>query len=277
MREQPHFLVVIPAHDAEAYILETLASVQAQTYESWNAIVVDDASTDTTAKIVSDASLKDSRIHLIVLEKNHGRPSVPRNRAIQAAIERDLPFDFVSFLDSDDLWEPGKIRADAERFVQDPSLGMVHARHVFHLSGDRREEIDLPEIRGVWDLAWRNAIYCSSVTIARSVVSDFAPLFDEDPLLKAVEDTELWFRLLSANVRCASVEDRSTVYRLRDSSISRVGRIEVLRRLVYLYAKAAMKNPRIPLATFYLPLAYRVAMHLGGYLVYSPFESGKKP
>ena len=64
--------IITPTYNAEKFITETLKSVQNQTYQNWEMILVDDASTDETVKIISDFAKKDSRIKLFKLEKNSG-------------------------------------------------------------------------------------------------------------------------------------------------------------------------------------------------------------
>jgi teichuronic acid biosynthesis glycosyltransferase TuaG len=91
------------AHDAEAFIAETIASVQAQTLGDWELLVADDASSDRTTAIVAAAAAEDPRIRLIRLEPNGGVARA-RNEALAAAQGR-----FIAFLDSDDLWLPQKL------------------------------------------------------------------------------------------------------------------------------------------------------------------------
>ena len=80
----------------------TLASLAAQTYDDWELILVDDASPqDPTPHVL--AHVPQARV--IRLDRNRG-PSAARNRGIEEARGR-----YVAFLDSDDLWEPGKLAA----------------------------------------------------------------------------------------------------------------------------------------------------------------------
>ncbi len=58
--------VVIPVHNGERFISRTLASVQAQTYDRIEVVVIDDGSTDRTAILVEAAAARDDRIRLCV-------------------------------------------------------------------------------------------------------------------------------------------------------------------------------------------------------------------
>jgi len=99
----PLVSVVIPMYQAEAWILETLASVAAQTYPRVETVVVDDGSTDEGVDLVIRyQELKPHAVQLIRTE-NHG-VSDARNTGILASTG-----DYVAFLDADDLWHPRKL------------------------------------------------------------------------------------------------------------------------------------------------------------------------
>ena len=90
--------VVIPTHNRSKYIERAIASVLAQTYADLEAIVVDDGSTDDTARVVEAYAREDSRIRLIAHEERKGAQAA-RNTGIFAATGQ-----WIAFLDSDDEW-----------------------------------------------------------------------------------------------------------------------------------------------------------------------------
>ena len=89
--------IIIPVYNAEKYIRETIKTIADQTYTNWEAIFVDDCSTDRSASIIEEQL--SSKIKLIKLEKNSGT-AIARNAGIKEAKGR-----YLSFLDADDLWE----------------------------------------------------------------------------------------------------------------------------------------------------------------------------
>lgn len=95
--------VITAAFNAETFIAETIASVQAQTLGDWEMLVADDGSTDRTAEIVEAIAQEDPRVKLIRLPQNGG-VAAARNAALARARGR-----FIAFLDSDDLWQPAKL------------------------------------------------------------------------------------------------------------------------------------------------------------------------
>lgn len=80
----PEVSFAIAAYNAEPFIAQTLDSILSQTHDSFEVIVVDDASTDGTAKIVSQLAAKNPRIRLIANERRSG-PAAARNRALEIA------------------------------------------------------------------------------------------------------------------------------------------------------------------------------------------------
>ncbi|KKZ84123.1 glycosyl transferase (plasmid) [Rhizobium phaseoli Ch24-10] len=100
--DQPLVSVVIPAFNASTYIERTLRSAMRQTYAALEIIVVNDGSTDDTAKLVRRVAMSDSRIRL--LSTSNRGVAAARNTQIDASSGR-----FVAFLDADDLWHPTKI------------------------------------------------------------------------------------------------------------------------------------------------------------------------
>ncbi|WP_194846515.1 glycosyltransferase family 2 protein [Mumia zhuanghuii] len=96
--------IVMPTWNRSAQLLEALASVQAQTWGHWEALVVDDGSDDDTAAVVEALAERDPRIRLI------RRPHEGVCRARNAALE-EAQGGFVAFLDSDNRWMPDFLEA----------------------------------------------------------------------------------------------------------------------------------------------------------------------
>ncbi|WP_310993460.1 glycosyltransferase family 2 protein [Aequorivita marina] len=108
---RPLVSVITPIYNAEKFLEAAIGSVQNQTYSNWELILIDDASTDDSAKIANEFYTEDSRIHYKKLPKNQG-PAIARNSAIELANG-----EYIAFLDSDDFWAPDKLEIQVE-FMQ---------------------------------------------------------------------------------------------------------------------------------------------------------------
>lgn len=117
MGSQPLVSVMMPAYNAENTITMAVKSLQLQTYNNWECIIVDDGSTDGTVSVIN--SIKDSRIRLIRLDENMGR-----GYARQVALD-NCDGDYVAMLDADDWYYNGKLQAQVEAFNQHPELAVV--------------------------------------------------------------------------------------------------------------------------------------------------------
>lgn len=124
VREGPTFSVVIPAFNAADTVGEAFASLLQQSEESWEAIAVDDGSTDETYAVCRRFVAEDPRFHVVRHEDglNHG-PSGARNLALRHATGA-----LVAFLDADDAYLPIALATFREAFRAWPSVDVVYGR-----------------------------------------------------------------------------------------------------------------------------------------------------
>lgn len=120
--------IVIPCHNYGKFIAETIASLRSQSYEAWEAIVVDDGSTDDTEVQVAALAQEDSRV-FYVYQKNQG-VSAARNTGM--ALARG---EFVSFLDADDIVTPSKLQAHVECFQRYSFVNISYSRLRYFADG----------------------------------------------------------------------------------------------------------------------------------------------
>ena len=115
--------IIMPSYKCGKFIRESIRSVQAQTYQNWELIVVDDCSEDETISIVLDLKKDDDRICLYQNGFNSGA-AVSRNTALRHAKGR-----WVAFLDSDDLWEPTKLEKQI-KFMEDNGYAFSYHEYI---------------------------------------------------------------------------------------------------------------------------------------------------
>jgi hypothetical protein len=111
----PTVTAVIPTYNRVSYLCQAIESALEQGYDNLEVIVVDDGSTDGTRMALA---AYEGRIRLIYQE--HQGVSAARNTAIAASCG-----EYVAFLDSDDVWLPGKLVCQMEFLVAHPEVGMV--------------------------------------------------------------------------------------------------------------------------------------------------------
>jgi len=121
----PRFSVIIPCWNAAKTLHDTLDSLRAQSFTNWEALVVDDGSTDETLSIINDYCSRDGRFR--ALSTNRKGPSAARNLAgLSVARGR-----YLAFLDSDDLWKTEKL-AHTQLFLDaKPNVDAVYAQIAF--------------------------------------------------------------------------------------------------------------------------------------------------
>ena len=114
--------VIIPCYNHGQYLSHALNSVLSQTFTDWEAIIVDDGSTDETREVAGH--FVDRRLHY-VYQENQGL-SAARNSGIRIA-----QGEYLAFLDADDEWEPEFLETVCENLEADPTLTAVFCRNKY--------------------------------------------------------------------------------------------------------------------------------------------------
>ncbi|WP_420393214.1 glycosyltransferase [Acuticoccus sp.] len=184
----PLVSVVIPTYNRAHLLGGTLESVLAQTFRRFEVLIVDDGGDDDTEAIV--AALDDQRLSYIRQPRNGGVARA-RNRGLDAARG-----DYVAFLDSDDLWRPGKLAAQVELMTGSPDrVGIIYTGVEEH-GADGSVILSRPDRRGdVWvDMLQSNVIHGgASNALMRRAAADIVGGFDAT--LPAAEDYDYWLRV----------------------------------------------------------------------------------
>lgn len=109
----PLVSIVMPTYNRANFIVETINSIQKQTYSNWELIIVDDGSTDQTSGIVSNFC--DDRIHY------HKQQHLGMEHARNFGLEKSRG-EFIGFMDSDDLWAINKLHRQLSVFEEHPYI-----------------------------------------------------------------------------------------------------------------------------------------------------------
>lgn len=125
----PSYVLVTPARNEAELIGQTLESMIAQTYLPLRWIIVSDASTDETERIVRGYTRRFAWIELLRVEESGERSFARKARAFQLGYERlhDVPYDIIGNLDADVAFGPDHFGALLRRFAEMPDLGVAGA------------------------------------------------------------------------------------------------------------------------------------------------------
>jgi glycosyltransferase involved in cell wall biosynthesis len=168
----PAVSVVIPAYNAAKFISQAIESVLQQTLQPLEIIVVDDGSTDDTAKIAKSFAVR------LVRQENLGA-SAARNRGI-----REARGEFIAFLDADDLWTKDKLKTQIKYMQTHPEVLFTVCRTKFFLENENYIPPGFrPEL-----LKGEHTGYSMETLTAHRKVFDLVGFFDEK--LKTSEDVD---------------------------------------------------------------------------------------
>ncbi len=243
---EPGFSVIIAAYNEAEYIGAALTSVLRQSEDDWEAIVVDDGSTDSTAEVVREFEGKDSRIRL-VSQANTGLAG-----ALNTGIEHSRA-PYVGLLDADDLWMPGFIAVMRKALDDAPEAGFAYTdAYWFDLTTRRfRRGLSMspwnpPETPPSDPLEMLRLViranFIFGLTTMRRSVLDRIGYFDAS--LRSSEDYDMWMRMLAngyAGIRPPGV---LAIRRRREDSMS-VNASRMLENARRVYLRIA-EDERLP-------------------------------
>ena len=209
--------VIIPVYNGESTIVETIESVQQQTFSDFELIVINDGSTDQTLERL--ATVKDSRLKIFSYE--NGGVSVARNHGIAHATG-----EFISFLDADDLWTPDKLELQLAALQKQLVAGVAYS-WTCNMS-EKRESFELGQ-----SISYEGNVYPelllsnfiangSNLLIHRQAIESVGKF---DPALAPCEDWDFYLRL-AARWSFVVVPKPQILY--RQSSGSASSKIEVM-------------------------------------------------
>lgn len=244
--------IIIPSYNYGFVIGETLENLLAQSFQHWEALIVDDGSSDNTADVVAAFTARDNRIQYI-RQPNSG-VSVARNLGFQRSRGK-----YIQFLDADDLLSRDKLAIQVEFLDQNPDVDIAYTDHlyfeahkpdVFYPDYEMNHHNWLPKIdaRGyeaINTLIYSNIAVVSSPMLRRSMVEQVNgfPEFSN-----YTEDWEFWFLCAIQGARYTFVpDDRArTLIRIharntsRNIQVMQAGELEFRKRIIREVTKSSM-------------------------------------
>lgn len=216
--EKKKISIIIPCFNQAQYLDETLQSVLNQTYEHWEAIIVNDGSTDNTEEIAVKWVDKDNRFRYYF--KENGGLSSARNLGLDQAIG-----DYVQFLDSDDYLDFKKFEiqiGDLKYYeisisdyfpFQDGDNSKVLDKYLspFFSQSEYKKEL-------IWDWEYRKSFPPHCVLFKKVLIDKYNLKFNE--VLSNHEDWEFWVKLFYYSKNIFNNTEVFAFYRIRKGSMS---------------------------------------------------------
>ena len=191
--------IILPTYNRAHLLPRAILSVLDQTYQNFELVIIDDASTDETSQVVKD--FDDPRIQYIRHERNQGA-SAARNTGIKASRG-----EYIAFQDSDDEWLPEKLERQMNAITHaPPEIGVVYSS--FWQIRDNNKSVYPPRIRklasllpskvrrlegDIHDALLRGNLVTTQAALVRKTCFEKAGMFDER--LPRFQDWELWLRV----------------------------------------------------------------------------------
>lgn len=221
----PKISIILPNYNSKRYLKETLESVLNQTYQNFELIVIDDASTDNSMEIVK--SFGDERITCI-------RSDINRQVAYTANLGMKLAKgEYIARIDSDDIWNPKKLEIQLSYMEEHPETGACFTRvNVV----DENSEIANKKYQTIYDLfekaknmsqkewlelflAEGNCLCHSSALMRRSVFKNIGGFYNVAYV--GAEDYELWVRMI-IRYPIHLLDERLVMYRWEEHSTTKI-------------------------------------------------------
>lgn len=188
--DTPLVSVVIPAYNAAEFIERTLDSVRAQTYDSWEVVVVDDGSADGTHEVV-ERYLKRYGLPGRCVRQENKKIAAARNAGMRAARGA-----YIALLDHDDVWYPEKLSAVMREFALHPDADLVcHNENIVKDGAVLRVSRNGPAVPRMYErLLFQGGALSPSASVFRRDKALVIGGFRENAEFNTVEDYDFWMR-----------------------------------------------------------------------------------
>ncbi len=226
MKKEELVSIVIPVYNSEKFIKETIQTVENQTYQNWELLLVNDCSTDSSENIIKKYETEDKRIRLINLEKNSGA-AIARNKGIDEAKGK-----YIAFLDADDLWKKEKLEKQVN-FMEENDYAFTFTGYEFADENGigNGKVVCVPE-----KIDYKGAL--KNTTISTCAVMLNAEKLGKDlikmPNIRRGQDTATWWKILKSGVQAYGLNEKLFLYRRTKQTLSS-NKLQALKRTWNLY------------------------------------------
>ncbi|MBN7812953.1 glycosyltransferase [Algoriphagus sp. H41] len=234
----PTISLIIPCFNQGHFLRACLDSISRQTYPYWEALVVNDGSTDITSSVAADYIARDARFRYIE------QPNLGLSGARNSGLE-GVRGEFVLFLDADDWLEPKCLAVFVAAFHAQPDKLLYRCGYSYwDAPAGNKYHTHVPVANGAIfpGVLTSNLGPCHSILIRR----DFAMcLGDFDTRLKSCEDWDFWIRAGRMGASIHSIPEVLVAYRYVANSMSR-NPIVMYEALTEVSRRAGEADDRLP-------------------------------
>lgn len=215
MNNQPLVSILMNCYNSEKFLKETLISVWSQTYGNWQLVFVENHSTDKSISILEEIAKGDERLVFV---------KTPKHVPLGEAREYGLQFctgDYISFLDTDDLWLPEKLERQIQVFDMHPETSLCYssAEYINEKSNVFSRIILKPKAGNLFGANLADyEVNFQTVMINRSILDRIDPPYF-DPRLSYSPDHDLVMRVLAVG-KAVCMNEILVSYRVRGGSLS---------------------------------------------------------
>lgn len=208
---KPLVSIITPTFNSQEFIKQSIDSILDQSYKNWELILIDDASTDETVKIITNYISKHDNISLIQNAKNQGA-GVSRNKGINQA-----KGDFIAFLDADDLWLTNKLEVQINLMLKKNVDVCFSSYDLMDEAGNKlyKKVNALPKLTYIKLLKSNYVGNLTGIYNCKSLGK-----IQSDKLRKR-QDWLLWLNAIKASGKPATgIQESLALYRVRKNSMS---------------------------------------------------------
>lgn len=207
---KPLVSIIVPMYNATATLIETIESVEAQTYSNWELVLVDDCSTDNTFEYAKTFSLSDDRIKLYKMSVNSGPGA-----ATKLGFEKSSG-SVIAFIDADDLWSHEKIKKQLD-FMREHNYEFVCSDYcwVNEKGEDLKKIIKCRKVADYATVLKSCPIGSSTVMITRRQLEKITI-----PSIRKNNDYALWLQIMRDGTKIYGMNEVLMKYRIVETSNS---------------------------------------------------------
>jgi glycosyltransferase involved in cell wall biosynthesis len=245
--------IITPNYNCAPCLAQAIESVLSQSFRDWEMLVVDDHSTDGSAAIAQGYAQKDRRIRFFQTPSHSGSPLEPRNLALRHARGR-----YIAFLDSDDLWLPGKLERQLPLFDSGGGNTAIVFSDYEKITEDGGRSGRAVRAPGTADYRRLLKSNCIGNLTAVYDAEKTGKIFFEHP---GHEDYALWLDILRRGFIARNTGTVEALYRVRAGSVS-AGKIAAAKWQWDIYRKRLKLSPLSSLWFFCSYLANGVLKYM---------------